>query len=66
MFISVKRVNGECVCLNILHILWIAKSKKLNAVVLTVDGDSFELAESYEQFCERLEQSSIKTLCPVK
>ena len=66
MFISVKRVNGEYVFLNVLHILWIAKSKKSQAVVLTVDGDSFELAESYEQFCERLEQSSIKTLCPMK
>ena len=66
MFISAKAVNGECVCFNVSHILLVAKDKKKpNAVVLTVDGDSFELAESYEQFCERLEQSYIKPLCPV-
>lgn len=66
MFISLKRVSGECVCVNVFHILWIMKSKKSNAVVYTVDGDSFVLAESYEEFCERLEQSSIKPLCPLK
>lgn len=64
MFVSAKTVNGECLYLNVSHILLVTKdTKKPNAIVLTVDGDSFKLVESYEDFCQRLEQSFIKPLC---
>lgn len=63
MFVSAETVSGEYLCLNVSHILLITKAKKKpNAIVLTVDGDSFELVESYEDFCKRLEQSSYNLL----
>lgn len=54
MFISSKTVKGECVCFNLSHVLFVLEGKKANAIVLTVDGDSFELVESYEDFIQRL------------
>ena len=66
MFVSAKTVKGECVCFNVCKILFVIEGKKNNAIVLTVDGDSFELAESCDNFCQRLIESSNVLLCSVK
>ena len=55
MFISFTTIKGISYFLNISSIFYVVKNdKKNNAIVCSIDGDMFEIDESYDSFCSRL------------